>query len=758
LDYKEFRERYQYDAVKDLLGQGGFGRVYKARDLLLDRQVALKVFSRDVPQQYNLISEIRRAIDLNHPNICRYFDAQVLQGTNALGESQVIQVGVMEYVEGGTIDEYLRRSPQHRKELLKDVLRGLSYLHHRQPAIIHRDLKPSNVLVGFENGVPVAKITDFGISKSSNVSGARVSVVGMGTYAYMAPEQLSPSRYGIDGKIQCNLDLWSYGVMTIELLTGVLPFGEGDPEASTGQIMESIIRGIPPQVLNGFEEPYRSVLSMCMIQDAGKRAQSATELLSLFEAPPQATSDQRRQTVVEYPRQQTVLDDAVRERTVSTSRQAPEPFPRQGTAADQSADRQTGPAFTSKPKDKRVAGERKHGRWQAAARNAIWPVVKNVLQGLLGLLIAAIGIGAAVGDKYFGAGIVIALGVGVSLIALAFPFERLRSKIVLTSCLFTLPFLLALIFWADARMVWGLFLGTEAICLVVAASWQVSPKLGAILMGLVFAGYAGLGTQAGLSLIWWAFPLIDLVVCVMFAAAWFSPRFRLKQSTPGALVQLGCVAAPIFLFAATPIVMSLAANWGDLSARQWLGESYISGKGEFHLDVNRGLALLNGDCDQGMLRACDSLGYLYEFGRGVPRHLDEAGAFSKRACDAGYSEACSRLSDIAHSFAEGNGVAANSTKSAIFYSYACNGGVAAACTNAGVQYEDGEGVAQDMPKAAALYQKACDGGESQGCSNLGNSYWGGRGVTQDKAKGLELLKKGCDMGNKWGCDRLKEMQ
>ena len=68
--------------------------------------VALKVFSRDVPEEYDLISEIRRAIDLNHPNICRYYGAEVLRGVNALGEAQEIQVGVMEFVEGGTVDEF----------------------------------------------------------------------------------------------------------------------------------------------------------------------------------------------------------------------------------------------------------------------------------------------------------------------------------------------------------------------------------------------------------------------------------------------------------------------------------------------------------------------------------------------------------------------------------------------------------------------------------------------------------------------------
>jgi len=289
MDYREFRDRYQYDSERDVLGRGGFGRVYRARDVLLKRWVALKIFSRDVPDQYDLISEITRAIDLNHRNVCRYYGAEVLKGTSALGEAQVIQVGIMEYVTGGTVGEYLKANPHFTRSLLIDILRGLSYLHQHQPPIIHRDLKPSNVLVGFEDGLPVAKITDFGISKSTALSGTDVSAV-VGTYAYMAPEQLNPTRFGINGRIHCNLDLWSFGAMMMELLTGVVPFGGGGNEVSAGQTIESIMRGPSAQTLESFEEPYRSVLRHCMVPDAGRRAESAAELIALL-GPMQTMAD-----------------------------------------------------------------------------------------------------------------------------------------------------------------------------------------------------------------------------------------------------------------------------------------------------------------------------------------------------------------------------------------------------------------------------------------------------------------------------------
>jgi hypothetical protein len=303
MDYREFRERYRYDAAKDLLGEGGFGRVFKARDVVLDRIVALKVFSRNVPDQYDLVSEIRKAISLNHPNICRYYGVEVLKGADALGDAQVIQVGIMDFIEGGTIEDFLRRNPQDRKKLLGDVLRGLSYLHRHQPPIIHRDLKPPNVLVSIEDGIPVAKIMDFGIAKTSRETGVKISRL-IGTVAYMAPEQLNPAAYGVNGNIQCNLDLWSFGVMTMELLTGRLPFGAGDPRASTGQIQEAIVNGVSEKELNSFDEPYRSVLRKCMVQEAGKRAQSAAELIDLLGAAPHVAGKLHRQTVVEGPGKQ----------------------------------------------------------------------------------------------------------------------------------------------------------------------------------------------------------------------------------------------------------------------------------------------------------------------------------------------------------------------------------------------------------------------------------------------------------------------
>ena len=96
----EFRKRYSYNPKLDLLGKGGFSRVFKANDVLLEREVALKVFNPEQSAQYDLISEIKKVIKFQQENLCRYYDVAILESVNAFGEDEQVQVGVMEYLDG----------------------------------------------------------------------------------------------------------------------------------------------------------------------------------------------------------------------------------------------------------------------------------------------------------------------------------------------------------------------------------------------------------------------------------------------------------------------------------------------------------------------------------------------------------------------------------------------------------------------------------------------------------------------------------
>ncbi len=216
----KIQSRCAYDPASDLLGSGGFARVFRARDELLHRDVALKVFNVTGSQGYTVLN----------------FDVLLLEQSNALGEKEQLQIGVMEYANAGDLKQFARANPgsAQLEVLLAEVLHGLAYLHGK--GIVHRDLKAQNILPVRQGGRLTAKLADFGVSKELGQAGQSSSVM-VGTIEYMAPEQFSPQLYGIDGKIGPSLDLWSFGVMVHELLTGRTPFGGRDGATTTEQIM-----------------------------------------------------------------------------------------------------------------------------------------------------------------------------------------------------------------------------------------------------------------------------------------------------------------------------------------------------------------------------------------------------------------------------------------------------------------------------------------------------------------------------------------
>ncbi len=283
----DFRTRYRYHPQLDLLGTGGFARVYRASDTLLNRTVALKIFAGTQGKPGSVLDEIRRAIQWEHPNLCRYYDVVLLQNQNALGETETTEVGVMEYLDGGDLARaWPEASEPLRRKLLADVLTGLSYLHQR--GTVQRDLKPANILLKTDQHpdglitkghLPVAKITDFGISKVLDYSG-QPSLL-MGTPEYMAPEQFDAARFGVDGKIGTPVDLWSFGVLVYRLVSGRslfnLPAG-----ADMSQHMHAIFTHDFNRQLARLPEPYRQITERCLVRPVASRVQLAEDLLHLL--------------------------------------------------------------------------------------------------------------------------------------------------------------------------------------------------------------------------------------------------------------------------------------------------------------------------------------------------------------------------------------------------------------------------------------------------------------------------------------------
>src|SRR5690348_11057836 len=203
--------------ILGLLGRGGMGIVYKARQKHLDRIVALKVLppeiSRDRSFAERFAREARALAKLNHPNIVSIFDS---------GEADGLFYFIMEFVDGTNLRQSLRAgqiSPRQALAIVPVICDALQYAHDL--GIVHRDIKPENVLLDKKGRV---KIADFGLAKlvspGAPDAGLTQSGLMMGTPKYMAPEQMDRPA-----EVDHRADIYSLGVVFYEMLTGELPLG-----------------------------------------------------------------------------------------------------------------------------------------------------------------------------------------------------------------------------------------------------------------------------------------------------------------------------------------------------------------------------------------------------------------------------------------------------------------------------------------------------------------------------------------------------
>ena len=253
------RERYRLDSE---LGRGGMGIVYRATDLELHREVAVKVLSASASTsdaRQRLIREARAAAALNHPHIVAVHD---------VGEAGGLPFLVMELVAGPRLSQARPTDLSRVVEIATQICAALEHAHAN--SIVHRDLKPDNVLLSGTSQSSNVKLADLGLALPGY--GARISHAGVivGTAAYMAPEQAL--GLPVDGRA----DLYALGVLLYELTTGRIPFTGEDALTIVSQHVHAPV--VPPRVLRpDLPRALESVILRLLAKDPSQRFSSASE-------------------------------------------------------------------------------------------------------------------------------------------------------------------------------------------------------------------------------------------------------------------------------------------------------------------------------------------------------------------------------------------------------------------------------------------------------------------------------------------------
>ena len=260
--------------ISALIGVGGMGEVYRARDLELEREVALKILPQanrlDTESIARFEREARLLASLNHPNVA------TLHGLERDGDAQAL---VMEFVDGPTVEELIAGSRGRgiavadALDIAEQIARGLDAAHEK--GIVHRDLKPANIKVRADGTV---KVLDFGIAKALATDArpgdkqqlTQVQGLPIGTPSYMSPEQAS------GGEIDRRTDIWAFGCVLFEMLCGQRVF-DGD---TSSRIIARVIERNPDwsELPAGLPQGVRILLEQCLEKDPRRRRRDARDL------------------------------------------------------------------------------------------------------------------------------------------------------------------------------------------------------------------------------------------------------------------------------------------------------------------------------------------------------------------------------------------------------------------------------------------------------------------------------------------------
>lgn len=257
--------------ILQLLGEGGMGAVYKARDVELDRVVAVKVIRPELVGRAEILQRFKQELILarkvTHKNVIRIFD---------LGQAGNIKFITMEFVEGSDLKQVLRAKgkleTKEAVEVMLQTARALEAAHAE--GVIHRDLKPQNIMI--EQGTGRVLVMDFGIARSMESQGMTQTGALMGTPEYMSPEQAKGE------KLDHRSDLFTFGIIFYELLTGRSPYKS---DTMMGSLMKRLQEAARPPIEADASVPQdlSDLVGKCLLREAAERCQSAHEIVRALE-------------------------------------------------------------------------------------------------------------------------------------------------------------------------------------------------------------------------------------------------------------------------------------------------------------------------------------------------------------------------------------------------------------------------------------------------------------------------------------------
>jgi eukaryotic-like serine/threonine-protein kinase len=254
----------RYEIIRNI-GEGGMSKVYLAHDVILDRDVAIKVLNYDFANEESLKRRFKRealsATSLTHPHIVDIFD---------VGEEDELHYLVMEYIEGQTLKKSIQDngplSPEQALPIMQQIVSAIANAHHN--GIVHRDVKPQNILMDLEGN---AKITDFGIAMALSATAHTKTNSVIGTVHYLSPEQ---ARGRMATK---KSDIYSLGIVFYELLSGELPFSADTAVAIALKHLQEETPSVK-KLFPSIPQSVENVILKATMKDATYRYDSADEM------------------------------------------------------------------------------------------------------------------------------------------------------------------------------------------------------------------------------------------------------------------------------------------------------------------------------------------------------------------------------------------------------------------------------------------------------------------------------------------------